>query len=158
VIRALLFFGLLAGAAPPLSGRPFDFSRFTRLEQGDFLILTSGAGRIGSGQLTELSGKRMALSFSVKLAAISIQGQMSLTPLATAKSAQIFLLRYAGKANGKKESSEEKVSVPQYLLDQGILSFSYQGGRRFFQLSVNKHGHNIFITDWGAARLTPAGR
>ena len=138
---------------PNLQARKgFSFYNFLSLKSGKFSIIVKGK-EVGSGKILKISRKQLQLSFLLKPSYRKIQGYVLMKYKGSNRNHIFIRVKYTGKQNNRNERSDETVSVPTFLSENGILTFHYLKRKRFFQLSRNSRGKTKIVTDWGIATL-----
>ncbi|MCB1175320.1 MAG: hypothetical protein KDK39_17225 [Leptospiraceae bacterium] len=154
----LVLTGLVAVHASALPGAEFDFNRFIQLRAGQPFGMYAASGsivgeRIGDGKIFILSRDTIHLRIQSDYGPINVHGNLLLRYLGQDKDRARFQLNYRGVHNGRAVQNDEIVTADTFMLAGGILTFKYEHGRRFFQMSVNKQGQNRLIAEWGAVNL-----
>jgi len=148
-----LFFWQPEGILPHLQARKsFSFYKFISLKKGKFSIVVNGK-EVGTGKIVKLNKKQLQLRFHLRPAFRKIQGFVNMRYKRSNRNHVFIRIKYKGKRKNRIEQSNETVTVPTFLANNGILTFHYMKRKRFFQLSRNSKGRTKIVTDWGIAAL-----
>lgn len=141
-----LFFQLLAAPV-------FDFARYASLPSGQAFEIQSGGRTIGEGTIVQRTARSLVIDFSIHAGGQNGQGRMELAFKNLEARAVLLDAVYSGKWNNRPEKTRETVRADRFLAENGVLSFRFLSGSRFFQLAMSKEGHTTVSTDWGTGRL-----
>ena len=130
-----------------------DLKRVSGLEQGrGYTLMLKGTRAIGTVLVLTAGVRHISLVLEVSVAPFGgFRGRVSLRML---DSHGRFELQVNGQhSDGKRELLRESVAADPYLLANGVLTFRWQNGARFFQLSRDSRSLPKATTDWGTVGL-----
>ncbi len=137
---------LLAGpAGGPPAGLP-------AAETGTFRVIHRNGGDMGLARLLRAGPDQIEAELDVGMVAVGgFRGRVRLWRPAGGGS---WTLLVDGRGrDGKVRRLQETVRPDAFLLGQGVLTFRWESGRRFFQFSRDSRGVPKVVTDWGTVSL-----